>query len=146
MKFGLINPKRKTVLIVDAKNLDAALARAGLKMGAVDHAVVAPGLGIIVHEYALLIPPRQQRYFTLLASASYTRQLYGGNAVLYAFDEHGETIDAHDDVPLHVTWFADAFAVEDAIDKGFIPRPTIRVNDVVTWEWQANPPPRSRMH
>ena len=48
--------------------------------------------------------------------------------------------------PLHITWIASPAEVEDAISRGFVERPAIRVNGAVVWKWQANPPARNKMN
>lgn len=146
MKFGLIDPKCKTVTVLCADTIDAALSLAGLSCDDVIFTRVGPGLAVASHKQSLMFSPGEQSYFALIASPEHERQLYGGKSVLVAYDdEPGNNTDDADVQPLHITWMSSAAAVEAAIDEEFIKRPTIVFNGVVTWEWNASPPV-SKMH
>lgn len=145
MKFGLIIPRTREVAVIECHDLDDAIRQVDLDRGKVDYAVVGPGVAIVVDEFSLMIHPSRQIYYALgLGNAR--RRLYGGNAVLYGFDRGGATTSVDDTLPLHVTWMATPAIVEDAIANGVIERPAVRVNGIVTWEWRADPVPRSKMH
>ena len=45
------------------------------------------GIAIVVDQFSLFVPPEDQRYFLI------GRQLYAGNAILYGYNEEGETVD-----------------------------------------------------
>src|SRR5215831_669833 len=110
-----------------------AYATAGLPTGKLEHSIVrrpngdAPGIGIFVDKSALTVHQEKQSYFVL------ADKLYGGNAVLYGFDETGQTVDAPSMV---VRWYSDQYEVEQALRRGEVQRPVIKneSNDVV-WRW-----------
>ena len=139
MKFALIEPFETRTSIVEAGSSQELYARAGFGTN-VDHGIVAPphalpsgvGISIVVDGFGLFKPADQQRYFAI------GRQLYGGNAVLYGFDDAGETVDLRE-VPVVV--FMTASGVEDAIGRGQIDRPICAVNDEEFWRWPQQPPP-----
>lgn len=140
MKFGIIDPTKKTTTTVEAKEFADALVLAGLKRGEVDHHdIVASGLGIVVFEFGLFAPAHRQSYFAIGG------QLYGGNAVLYAYDELGVSIDFKRDdwadVLNAILWFDSAADVEAAIAMTVVQRPQIAVNGEVGWQWPAAAPP-----
>jgi hypothetical protein len=145
MKFGVIDPHKRSVAVVEVKDLSEALTIAGLKLGEVDHAIVGVGLAIVVDQYSLMTPPREQTYFALAASGA-RRQLFGGNAVLYGFDHVGTTVNVDDKKPLHVTWISTPEAVEDAIKNGFVERPAVKLDGVTMWEWTPAPTPKAKMN
>lgn len=138
MLFALIEPAQGMLRHqVDAADLDAALRMVGLRVAHVDHAGIwrdaERGLAIVVAEFGLFVPPQQQHYFSLL------RGLYAGNAVLYAFDGEGSTIDVRpQDVPVPV-FYRSVGAIERAIAENEIARPSIRVMGKLKWQW---PQPR----
>jgi hypothetical protein len=133
MRFILIDPKKKIVDFIEGKELTAVYAQAGLKIGEVDHGTIfvndeGSGIAIVVYELGLFKPPQESSYFALFEN------LYEGGAILYAFDEHGETIDIPDTKP-PVLFFRDGDAVERAILSGEIRRPRTAVNGETIWEW-----------
>jgi hypothetical protein len=137
MKFVLIDVAKVAVTMVDC-TFEEAQARLGLKPGEVDFGTIAmpdeagnPGLTIVVYQFGLFDHPSTQRYFQLGNS------LYAGNGLLYAFDKEGETVDMPCVIP--VSFFANAKAVERAIQDGRIARPRTMVNDKLIWEWKAEP-------
>lgn len=136
MLFGIINATARTVEIADHPSDDAAKAQAGLVN--VDHGVVlratdkAHGIAIMVYEYGLFEPPEQQSFFGLAG------RLYAGNAVLYAFNAGGDTVDLK--VYPRVMFMPSVRAVERNIQLGLIQRPIMSANDVVIWQWPAPAP------
>jgi len=75
---------------------------------------VGSAIAIVVDQFSLFVPPEEQRYFII------GRQLYGGNAVLYGYNEEGESID----LPLMpVVIFISVAGIEEAIAAGQIDRP-----------------------
>jgi hypothetical protein len=123
-RFVRIDPTAKTVTAVEAEEaIDAAQT---LKSGEIDFGTVAPGISIIVWEYGLL--EGDGPYFVL------DQQLYAGEAILYGYDEAGETVDMPTlaDPPL---WLADKTEVELAILAGLVERPESRVNGALIWRW-----------
>ncbi len=125
MKFAVINPKERTFKYADWIDFAAAKREAGL--GHVDHGVCAHGIGIVVSEFGLYEPTDKQSYFAIGA------QLYAGNAVMYAFDAHGKSIDLITYPPPR--WFSSADAVEDAIQRRTVARPEVSMNGKVLWRW-----------
>lgn len=158
MRFILIDPHSRRLRHVNARDLRAA--QAGVKLVDVDHGTIAPGISIVTDEYALCRGDKKtpQKYFAL------NGQLYGGPAVLYGFDNAGETMDVPlkpiqvigedhlviDPGHLHrvigyrqtgqianfvITWLASEREVELAIMAGVVERPTVRVNGLVIAAW-----------
>lgn len=128
MRYAVVNAENETVSLVDHNDLDEVKKSAGLEPLGVDHGTVKTGLGIILYEFGLLEP--NEHYFIL------NRTLYAGNAVLYAFNEHGETVS----VPRSVLAFEIKFlhsinAVEAALKKGEADRPYTSINGVKISEW-----------
>jgi hypothetical protein len=138
MKFAIIEPAAARWEVIEATTPQDLYARAGFDTN-IDHGMIAPagalpsgvGISIVVDGFSLFKPKEQQRYFAI------GRQLYGGNAVLYGFDEHGETVDLKE-MPVPV--FMTLAGVEKAIEDGQIERPTSSFNGEKFWEWpQPNP-------
>lgn len=136
MQFAIVYAHTQKVSIEDCPTIEAAMARAGLVN--VDHGVVAPvtpyrsvGMGIIVYEYGLFEPIEKQAYFAIGG------RLYAGNAVIYAFDQRGETVNLPG-TPV-VQFMPSARAVERNIALGLVERPIMSINDEVIWRW---PEPR----
>jgi hypothetical protein len=131
MQFAIIDVNDKTVVPVECPDLVVAQTMVGLKK--VDHGVVAPGIGIVVDEFGLYVPPDKQSYFAIFG------RLYAGHGVLYAFNKGGESVDLIAIPP--VLFMPGAAAVERCIELGTVQRPQISVNGVVTWQW---PDPENR--
>jgi hypothetical protein len=132
MKYAVADVTKRTCELIDCADFAAALAAAGLPRGETDHGLIGIGIGLFVHEHGLYVRPFQQRYFSIGG------HLYAGNALLYAFDEAGETIDLTA-VPL-IRWLPTEVAVWEAIDNGEIALPELRVDGELIWRWpQAKP-------
>jgi len=132
MRFGIVNAKLRTAKILDLPDIDTAKRVARLKPLEVDHGSITRHMHIIVYEFSLFVPVDKQVWYCI------GRQLYGGNAVVYASDDAGETIDMSM-LPPPIIWFKDAAAVEQAIGWGQIERPITAFNGAVLWRW---PEPR----
>jgi hypothetical protein len=65
-------------------------------------------------------------------------QLFAGNAVLYAFNKSGETIDIRQ-LPA-IMFYRDVAEVERAIDAGAVKRPQMSYGETVYWRWPDPPP------
>lgn len=118
-------------LVVD--EVHQAYATAGLAPGTLEHNIVqrpngiVPGIGVFVFQSALTEHQDKQSYFVL------NHKLFGGNAVVYCFNEGGETVDASIGP---VIFLADQWEVETAIRAGEIQRPVIKNdNNDVVWRW-----------
>lgn len=137
MKFFVINPAETSNDIVEAEDMRELYP--GLGLVNVDHGVVLPphlsdtrvGIGIVVDENSLFVPPEKQRYFAI------GKQLYGGNAVCYGFQEGGDTVDL-ELVP--AVSFMSVAGIEKAIAAGQIVRPVCAINGVVYWRWPEQAP------
>jgi hypothetical protein len=127
MKFGLIDAKKRTAKINDFGYFELALKAAGLTAGNVDFGQLSRHVHIVVWEYSLFAPVHKMHYFSVV------KMLFGGNAVIFASDEGGNTIDLPMLPP--VTFFKDVEAVELAIDRGEVERPQTMVNGAVLWRW-----------
>ena len=131
MLFVVIKARDQVVAPVDCPDLRDAQSIAGISN--VDHGRVQPGVCIVVYEFGMFMPPRQQSYFAI------RDRLYAGNAVLYGVNDGGETIDLPiEKIPM-IAFFPGADSVERNIQLGFVERPNLTANGVVVWQW---PDPR----
>jgi hypothetical protein len=139
MKFAIVEPAQTHWEVVEAPALHSVCAHLGLDKP--DHNVLIPpghmpsgvGIAIVVDDFGMFVPPEQQRYFII------GRTLFAGNAVMYGFDQQGDTIDLQE-VPQII--FISRTGIEGAISAGQIDRPTTRVNGQIVWQW----PPSSMEH
>lgn len=133
MKFILIDANKQMVSLIEADELNAALEQAGLSKGEVDFGTVSTDLGIVVHEFGMREPVDKRRYFTI------QRYMYAGNAVLFAFDQIGDTITANEKqlhyILSHIKFLGGHENAERAIAAGVVDRPQIAVNGEVMWQW-----------
>ena len=137
MKFYAIKPADCAIEAIEASEPWEAYKTLGLDRMGVDHGVVARvadggGVGIVVYEFSLFVPVNEQRWFSIMG------QLFGGNALLYGFDVHGETCDF--DPPPPVVFYRSADEVEAAIARGEVKRPQMAVNQNVLWRWPDEHP------
>lgn len=132
MKFVVINPKNRSIDTVDVWKLQDAEAIAGL--GNVDHGSLCRGIGYVVYEFSMFVPPSEQHYCGIAG------HLIAGAAVLYGVDEAGETIDLMKSQIPDVRFYLGVNDVEAAIERGEIKRPQIAVNNAVLWQWPQTPP------
>jgi hypothetical protein len=133
MRYAIINAEKETIEYVELDNIDKAKELAGLDPMGVDHGTITHGLGIVVYEFGLLEPA--EHYFT------FNGQLYAGNAVLYAYDEHGETVDVKGTNELYLELKPPKFwhgvpAVEAALEAGQATRPYTAVNGEILQLWR----------
>lgn len=131
MRFGVIEPAKTLARCIDVHEMTDLYLGLGLRRGMVDHGVAAPGIGIVVDEFSLMVRPELQRYFAI------GRRLYGGNAILFGFHATGNAIDLPV-MPLII--FMSVAGIEDAIARGQIDRPVMSLNDETFWEWPQLPP------
>jgi hypothetical protein len=129
MKFLRVNPTTFEVIEAHADSVfdvDKPLHQSGTDFGTVwvDHG--GGGVQIIVYESGLM--EGDGPYFSI------NHKLYSGNAVLFRFDDHGETVDMGDWKP-EVLWLPTKTQVEMAINCGAVARPVAAVNGVVHWRW-----------
>jgi len=132
MKFYAIKPADCAVETIEAKEPYEAYKALGLDRMGVDHGTVARfddggGVAIVVYEFSLFVPVDDQRWYSILG------QLFGGNALLYGYDAHGETCEF--DTPPPIVFYPNAQEVEKAIERGEVKRPQIAVNQNVLWRW-----------
>lgn len=143
MIFAIIRPDRRESVLVHAGTPQEVYAVVGLDAAHVDHGTIYRtadrSLAIVVGEFGLFEPPERIRYFSI------GRQLYAGNAVLYAFDYVGETADLDPNAIPPITYYRDGFDVENAIRDDLIARPIIRRNDEVVWRWPERKPDLSAL-
>src|SRR5215472_15463364 len=117
MKFGLIDPHNARTEIVEANDWPDVAKTVGLESGRTDYGTLGRypeggGIGYFCYEFGLYIPVEKQRYFSV------GNRLVAGAAVLYGFNEMGETVDL-ERMP-SVIFYRDAHEVEDAIRSGRI--------------------------
>ena len=125
MRHAIIFARDQRIDRVDT-DIHAAKRIAGLGED-VDHGHISRALSIIVDGSGLRKP--NQAYFTIAG------QLFAGNAVLYATDIAGETIDLDAWPP--IAFMSSIAIVERNIELGLIQRPTISVNGKVVWAWNT---------
>jgi hypothetical protein len=130
--YAIIIPKERTVKVERYENIDAAERAAGLEPMQVDFGTVGNGIGIVTYEFGLREPPEQHAFFAI------GRSLYAGNAVLYSYDELGDTVDLNVS-PLQIPfrWYKDVDEIEAAIAREEIVRPHVAVNNKLLWEWNV---------
>lgn len=132
MRYLIVDPNTKSVRSCEAEHIHDAEQQAGLDVNHVDHGTVVRyrdgGIGIVVYEFGLLEPPEQQKFFSLAG------QLFAGPAVLYAFDETGETCPMPK-LPNPPLWFDTVEDIELAIAANVVKRPATSVNGAVLWQW-----------
>jgi hypothetical protein len=139
MRFISIEPAETRVTTVEADNLFDLYQPLGLARTQVDHGQIVPphtlpngaGVAIVVQEFSLFVPTDKQRYFCI------GRRLFAGNALLYGFDETGETIDLIGEPEVV---FMSSAGVEAAIGAGQIERPTMSVDGEQIWQWPEPSP------
>jgi hypothetical protein len=132
MHYGLINAAERTAVLHDADRIQDCYSLIGLDALQLDHGVVvrrpdSSGIGIFVYEYGLMQDPAQTNYFSI------GRGLYAGNAVIYAFDANGESVELKIMPP--IMFYRSFKEVEQAIQRGEINRPFTAVNEAITWAW-----------
>lgn len=140
MRYGILNPRARTLTYHDANDPRTVYRQAGLRDLETDHGVLAPlphrgGIGYVVYQYGFYVPPAQQFYCSITG----TNALIAGPAVLYEFAEGGATIDL-DDWKLEPIWFSGPEAVEEAIEAGSVSRPVIAINGEIVWAWPQPAP------
>jgi len=127
MRYGVIDATARTAKIGGYKDIWEAGKTVGIKMGEVDFGAVSHSTSVVVYEYGLFVDPAEQKYFSI------NGQLFAGNAVVFDTNDQGEDIDM---IRLpDITWYQNADAVEKAIQRGYIKRPEMRVNDKLLWSW-----------
>jgi len=132
MKFATINPTERTVAVVEAANLEEAMKPMGLTYGQIDFGtlwrdpVYGHGTSIVVYQFGLF-RGKDGHYFSI------GPQLYEGNAVVFDFNRAGDTVGLH--TPPMVQFYRNANAVERAIDRGEIRRPSFAINNEIAWQW-----------
>ena len=136
MKFLAVLPQGRVAEIIEASDFNAALTMVGLRSGRIDFGTIIrrpdnTGIAYAVYEFGLFVPPDQQHYF------SFGSQLVAGNAIMFAFNEHGDEVDMTERV--EITWYANVEEIELAIAAGKIERPMTVMNGAVLWQW---PEPR----
>lgn len=150
MRYGRIDARAHKLDLIEADLIDTAKRLCGLEPLKTDDGVVwkEPGIGgvaIIVAEFGLFMPPLNQHYF------AFDDRLYAGNALLYGFDDVGETIDF--DAPVLGThqeratlrWFESGYDVSKAITRGELIKPQLVLNGSVVWEWPQPRPDMERL-
>jgi hypothetical protein len=135
----IIKPGERLYQRVNVKRLEEAYAMVGLKAGEVDHGALMPlvdggNVGVVVYEFAFMVPASEQSYFSL------NGQLFAGPAVLYQVDGFGLTVDMGGST-IVTKFYDDAAHVEYLIGQSVLERPAIRVNGEVLWQWPEAPPP-----
>lgn len=131
IQYGIVDPHICALALIRAEDFDTAKRAAGLHPLQVDHGPVTRNVAICVAEDGLLEAKPGAAYFAL------ARQLYAGSAVLYGFNERGETVDFVPDTRLmdSLRFYRTAAEADAAIRRGEIARPRQTVNGMVLWEW-----------
>jgi hypothetical protein len=139
MKFLAIKPRIQKLEWIDAAELRTAEQAIGL--GNVDHGMFwrkddGNGLAYVVYEFGFYVPPTQQSYAAVFG------KLIAGNAVVYAFNETGDTVSVLPEMISEgdVVWLPTQQSVEDAIAAGVVQRPIVAVDGQVKWSWPEPAP------
>lgn len=126
IKYCIVDPALQRTHVDQFASIEDAQRAAGI-VGHVEYGTAARRHCIIVAEFGLFEPVEQQNYFSIGPN------LYAGGAVIYAYDEAGETIDYTG--PLPIQFYNAAMFAEQAIVMGRVRRPTMAVNGKVFWQW-----------
>jgi hypothetical protein len=134
--FAIVNPEHGTVICDRYKDATEAVKAASLQPGQVDHGTLTHNLAIIVYEFSLKQPPHEQHFFRI------GHNLYAGNAVLYSYNEMGETVDLHIrsgslSNRLRFKFYQSIDEIESDIATGELNRPQMSVNGEVLWQWNV---------
>lgn len=145
MKFAIVRPGEQRVQAVSAGDINIAVQLAGLSMGELDFGIVSPvskkrpGLAVTVYEFGLCkMNKRTGKNQKPLPMFGLGQQLYAGNAVLYSFDEEGETVDLAvgiRDIARDIIWLPDQKEAEKAIMSNLVLRPVQAINGVIMAAW-----------
>jgi hypothetical protein len=134
MRYGSIDARSKRVTMIECDDVKEAKRACGLgniEFGTLVHMPNVGGIQIAVAKFGLFEPAGEQCYFAL------GTRLYAGNALLFAIDGRGETIDlSRGELELvPVRYFESAHEVEGAIRDGEIERPEMCINGELYWQW-----------
>jgi len=139
MRYEKIDAVMHKVELLDLPTFEDAERACGLVPGHVDHGPLWRAgmrqLAIVVDEFGLFAPPINQHFFAI------GRQLYAGNALIYAYGEYGETVDLDPAAEVIPRFFASAYDADTAIRLGELERPRCADGRGGTWEWPQQPPP-----
>lgn len=143
--FGLLVAEDMKLWLADFLSLQDAERSIGLEPGRVDHGTLlrpgvayTPGLAYVVFEASNFLPAQSTYY------AAINGRLIADRAVLYAFDERGETVDL-ERLPPVAFYGKGQGKVEAAIAAGVVIRPEIAVTAEggprqVLWQWPGPAP------
>lgn len=139
-KYCIINTDAKTIELQDHPDYRDALKSAGLESGSIDFGSIGHNhelsFSIMVYEFGLM-RPKQKTYFRL------GRQLFSGNAVIFATNLEGETVNFPTNIAEHwkvcpeFEFLPNADAAEAKIKSGRLDRPQSSVNGQVVWSWNS---------
>jgi hypothetical protein len=134
MKYGSINATSQQMTMIECDSFGEAKRACGIgnvDFGTLVHTANVGGIQIAVDEFGMFKPAGEQVYFAI------GRRLFAGNALLFAINGRGETVDLSiselEYVP--VRYFEDAHEVERAIAADEIDRPEMCVNGELFWQW-----------
>lgn len=148
----IIEPAKRATRAFKVEQPDVAEAmhEAGLSPGQVDFGTIkrdpdtGDGISIVVAEFGMYEPVSQQNYFVI------SRRLVAGNAVLFAFDRAGKTVEMKPgDLPI-ITYLNGVEEIEAAIGRGEVRRPKLSITSVDghgrattehLWRWPDPAPP-----
>lgn len=138
--YVIINPDDRTIELHNVSDYNDAIALANLSQGELDFGSIGfhhdLTFIIVVYEFGLM-NPKQSTYFRL------GPQLFNGNAVIYAANIEGATVDFPSSIAEYwkdcskFEWFANANEVEAAIAAGRVRRPQSSINGQVYWTWNT---------
>lgn len=132
MRFIIVDAHKCEIREANASDLTDTYPEAGLERGSVDHGTIRRGFSIVVKDYGLFDDPDKVPYFALAGA------LYSGNAVIFAYDQAGETVDIDwktGELANFIQWFSSRTEIERAIAAKTVVRPTAAINGVVHWTW-----------
>jgi len=132
MLFLAIDPSFHLMRYVECEKFDDAVREAGLP-DLIDHATFGDHLGIVVADFGMFDDPDKQDYFSVEGN------LYAGNALVYAVNDAGETVDIPN-LDLTPTFLHGREEVESMIKQGLVDRPEMTVNGELVWAWPDKSP------
>lgn len=132
MIFSVIDPNIRSIEHREFSSLEKALQSLDLHRREIQFgSVLLPqtDLGIAVDGNGLYEDPERQKFFAI------GRQLFAGPAVIFGRDEDGEIASVPKDVFFIIRWFDHYQRIVEAIERGEIDQPCIKIGGEPLWVW-----------
>lgn len=144
-KYAIIRPAARRVDVSEFGSFEDATHFAGVvdkDFGTVwmpDSRLDRTGLSIVVWEFGLLqVNPKTKEKIYPQPMFALNHRLYAGNALLYSFNEGGETVSllpTQKEIAREILWLPTQEDAEKAIKSGLVIRPVIAVNNKILSAW-----------